>query len=303
MDRFTAMRVFVDSVKLGSLAAAADRHSMSRSMVSRFVASLEEAYGVRLLQRNNRSLALTDAGKDILPYCEQMLELDAEIGGVANARHKEPAGLIRVGCATLLGHYYLVGAMMRYMELHPKVSVDLHRINYGDIRFIDDEIDIALLALHEVPKGMQAIKLVGGRRWRMYASPRFLLKHGYPECPKDLEKFNCLINTFHGNLWRLVQSGDDLFDIEEVQVSGNFQSNDHRILMEAAIAGSGIILMPPAIARTHMAKGEIAPVLSGYQTEALSLYAVFPSEKHISATLQSMLKFLTEDIQRELNKV
>lgn len=303
MDRFVAMRVFVDAVKFGSLAAAADRHTMSRSMVSRYVASLEEAYGVRLLQRNNRSLALTDAGRDILPYCEQMLALDGEIGGVANARHKEPAGLIRVGCGTLLGHYYLVGAMSRYMELHPKVGVDLHRADYGDLRFFEDEIDVALLALHDVPKGMQAIRLVGGRRWRMYASPKFLLKYGHPESPRDLARFNCLINTFHGNLWRLVHSGDDLLDIEEVHVAGNFQSNDHRILMEAAIAGHGIVLMPPAIARVHMAKGEVAPVLSGYQTEALSLYAVFPSEKHISATLDSMLKFLTEDIQRELSKV
>ena len=68
MDRFVAMQVFVDVVELGSLTAAANKLDISRAMATRYIASLEKAFGVRLLHRSSRSLSLTSAGNDTLCY-------------------------------------------------------------------------------------------------------------------------------------------------------------------------------------------------------------------------------------------
>ena len=82
MDRFLAMRVFVDAVDLGSLTAAANKLDISRAMATRHIASLEKSLGVRLLHRSSRSLGATGAGNDILPYCRQVLALNEDIESV-----------------------------------------------------------------------------------------------------------------------------------------------------------------------------------------------------------------------------
>lgn len=75
MDRLKAMQVFVEVADRGSLSAAATHLDMSRAMVSRYLAELEEWVGVRLLHRTTRRLSLTPAGAETLPRCRRMLDL------------------------------------------------------------------------------------------------------------------------------------------------------------------------------------------------------------------------------------
>ena len=77
MDRFTAMRVFVETVDRGSLTAAAEALDLSRAVVTRHLGELEGWLGARLLHRTTRRLSLTDAGSNCLTYCRRVLgELD-----------------------------------------------------------------------------------------------------------------------------------------------------------------------------------------------------------------------------------
>ena len=89
MDRLTAMKVFVSVVDLGSQSAAADHLDLSRPVVSRYLAELEDWVGARLMQRTTRKLSLTAAGLETLPRCRQMLELV----GLTGSEKKYPGQL------------------------------------------------------------------------------------------------------------------------------------------------------------------------------------------------------------------
>lgn len=67
MDRLNAMRVFVTVVDPGSQSAAADHLQLSRPVVSRYLAELEDWVGARLMQRTTRKLSLTAAGQKPCP--------------------------------------------------------------------------------------------------------------------------------------------------------------------------------------------------------------------------------------------
>ena len=54
MDRLTAMRVFAEVATGGSFRAASDKLDMSRAMVTRYVAEMEDWLQARLLQRTTR---------------------------------------------------------------------------------------------------------------------------------------------------------------------------------------------------------------------------------------------------------
>ena len=75
MDRLNAMRVFMEVAQSGSFSASASKQDMSRAMVTRYVAELEQWLGTRLLQRTTRSVRLTDAGEHFLRRSRQMLPL------------------------------------------------------------------------------------------------------------------------------------------------------------------------------------------------------------------------------------
>ncbi|MGX8941670.1 LysR family transcriptional regulator [Symbiopectobacterium sp. Eva_TO] len=121
MDRFIVMRVFVDVVDLGSLTAAANKLDISRAMATRYIASLEKAFGTRLLHRTSRSLGLTGTDSEILSYCRQILALNEDIGAVIGSKRTEPHGLIRIASSLSFGQSYLAEAMRRYATLHPRL--------------------------------------------------------------------------------------------------------------------------------------------------------------------------------------
>ena len=75
MDRLNAMRVFMEVAQSGSFSASASKLDMSRAMVTRYVAELEQWLETRLLQRTTRSVRLTDAGEHFLLRSRRMLPL------------------------------------------------------------------------------------------------------------------------------------------------------------------------------------------------------------------------------------
>src|SRR3546814_15242521 len=96
MDRLKAMQVFVEVVDRGSLSAAAQRLDVSRAMVSRYQAELEEWVGVRLLHRTTRRLSLTPAGADTLPRCRPMPALVGDMHEAVSTPDSEPRGDLRL---------------------------------------------------------------------------------------------------------------------------------------------------------------------------------------------------------------
>ena len=83
MHDINDMLLFAQVVKARSFSGAARRLEISKSRVSKAVARLEAALGVRLLQRSTRSLSLTEVGEVYFEHCDRMLD---ELAGQIHAR-------------------------------------------------------------------------------------------------------------------------------------------------------------------------------------------------------------------------
>lgn len=85
MDKLAAIKVFLQVVRAGSFVRAAEQADLSQTSASRLVRELEEAVGVRLLNRSTRSLSLTDAGEKLFAFYGQVIEelesIEAEASG------------------------------------------------------------------------------------------------------------------------------------------------------------------------------------------------------------------------------
>ena len=125
--------VFVTVVEAGSFSAAAERLGLPKSSVSRAIARLEEAIGVRTLHRTTRQIALSSAGRALYEKVRgEVASLRSSVGGLPELA-EQPAGVVRVTAVVDLSGF-LGDVVTRYVERYPAAQVDLHLTNsYVDL--------------------------------------------------------------------------------------------------------------------------------------------------------------------------
>jgi DNA-binding transcriptional LysR family regulator len=288
MDRLTAMQVFSEVATLGSFSAAADRLDMSRAMVTRYVNVLEHWLDARLLQRTTRQVTLTDAGEACLRRSQQMLALMDDVAQ-ETSRHQDGAlrGQLRVTCSISLAYAQLAAALAVFLAQHPQLKIDLN-VSEGALNLVEARIDLAIRISSEPDPLLQGRPLARCDSV-LVASPAYLAAHGQPQLPQDLGQHHCLSFAHFGkSLWVLTQGET----VAQVKVASRFSANEATALMQAALAGGGIALQPTYLVNPHLATGALQRVLPAWQLPAMTVYALYPSRKHLSPAVRALLDFL-----------
>ena len=283
------MRVFVTVVDLGSQSAAADHLDMSRPVISRYLADLENWVGARLMQRTTRKLSLTAAGKETLPRCRQMLELAGDLQAAVSAPDAAPRGELRISVSTSFGQAQLVDAIAEYVRRYPQVKVDLQMLD-RTVNLVDERIDLAIRTSNDIDPNLIARRLSVCHSV-ICASPGYLRQHPAPHVVQELSQHNCLTHSYFGHsLWHFEVNGESV----AVPISGNISANEALTLQQATLAGAGIAMLPTYLAYRALRSGELVRLLPQARPRTLNLNAVYTSRKHMPATLRSMLDFLAE---------
>lgn len=294
MDRLTAMQVFVCVVDSGSLSAAAQQLDLSRPVVSRYVAELEEWVGARLLHRTTRRLSLTPAGNEILPRCRQLLDMSDDMRHAVDAPDETPRGLLRITSSTSFTQSQLVQAVVDYGRRYPGVAVDLVALD-RTVNLVEERIDLAIRMTTRLEPNLIARKLAVCRSV-ICASPDYLARHGTPRRVEELALHNCLTHSYVGrSLWQFEpQEGEGRPKAESVAVAGNISANEVTVLLQAVLAGVGIGHMPAYAVGSLVASGQLVALLPGHEPTRLDMYAVYASRKHMPAALRTMVDFLAQ---------
>ncbi|MDU9390425.1 LysR family transcriptional regulator [Pseudomonas japonica] len=289
MDRLTAMRVFVTVVDLGSQSAAADHLDLSRPVISRYLADLENWVGARLMQRTTRKLSLTAAGKETLPRCRQMLELAGDLQAAVSTPDQAPRGELRISVSTSFGQAQLVDAIAEYVRRYPQVKVDLQMLD-RTVNLVDERIDLAIRTSNDIDPNLIARRLSLCHSV-ICAAPAYLREHPAPRVVQELSQHNCLTHSYFGHsLWHFEVDGESV----SVPIHGNISANEALTLQQATLAGAGIAMLPTYLAHGPLRSGELVRLLPEARPRTLNLNAVYTSRKHMPATLRSMLDFLAE---------
>lgn len=289
MDRITAATVFVSIVERGSMIAAAEALDMSRAMVTRYLAEMEQWAGARLLHRSTRRLSLTDAGDVTLARCRRMLELAAAIDAVPPEDPDSPHGLLRISCAQSLAQAALASAVPVYLRRYPRMAVDL-QMNNRAVNLVEERIDLALRITNALDPNLIARRL-GSCDSVVCAAPAYLDAHGTPRRAEDLADHNCLTYSYFGkSLWQFTRDGAAL----SVPVGGNLSANEDLILLSVAMEGAGIALQPLYSAAPLIAAGKLVALLPDCLPQRMGIYGIYSSRQYLPPALRTMLDFLLD---------
>ncbi len=290
IDIVAGMRVFTAVVDAGSFAGAADRLDLSRGMATRYVAQLEAHLGVRLLNRTTRKLSLTEAGSDYYQRATQILAMVGEAETSVAQEASVPRGTLRVNTSVAFGARHMGRMITEYLQRYPGVEVDL-TLNDRTVDLVEEGFDLAIRIAAQVDPGLVARRLTRARIVTC-ASPAYLERRGTPKSPKQLAEHNCLTYAYSSlqNDWHYRRKGVE----QSVRVSGNLRGNNGDILVNAAIEGLGVILQPSFLVFEALRQKQLLRILPGWDSDELSVFAVYPHRKFLPPKVRSFIDFLAE---------
>jgi DNA-binding transcriptional LysR family regulator len=275
---------FVRVVETGSFARAAERMGLSKPVLSRRVARLEERLGARLLTRTARGAQPTGVGQAYYARASAILaDLEAAQEVVAEAV-TQVAGPIRLSAPLSFGISYLAPALADFAKLHPAVELD--------IEFEDRSVDLAgggydlAVRIGRLADSALVARRIAAVRKCAIAAPAYLEAHGIPERPGDLAGHAALV---YGNeQWRF-RVGERW---ETVRVQPRMRTNNGEMLRAAAQAGLGICLLPSFIAAPAIEDGSVEVILREFPLEEGALHAVMPPGRAVTARVRALVDFL-----------
>jgi DNA-binding transcriptional LysR family regulator len=262
MDKLRALEYFVASAEEGSLSGAARRFEVSIPAVAKMVTSLERSLGTTLFDRGVHGLSLTSDGERYLESCRPLLEelaaVDETMGGAA----ERPRGEVSVGGPAFALQNCLGPFLSRFHERYPEIVLDFRITN--QVSDLDGSpIDIfVLFGWHDTPDHVQ--RPLAQSRYIVLASPDYWRAHGHVEHPKDLAGHQCF--AFRNPRGVLL----DLWEFERgrekhsVKARGWLASSHRNLLIDAALAGEGIIRGTDLITLPLVKAGRLVPALTDW---------------------------------------
>lgn len=293
MDVLQAMRVFARVIDSGSFTAAAQTLELSTAQVSRLVSELEASLQARLLYRTTRRLRLTEAGARYLERCRQILAQVDEAAAEASGAHLTPRGRLRVHSFTGLGTQYLMPLVVRYAELYPQVDVDL-ALSQRTPGLLEEGHDVVVTHCRELPDSELVAQRLGEVFSVVCAAPAYLRRHGTPQTPEALRTHRCLrrLDPVYPGDWVFERQGE----IQVISPGQTFQVNVSEAMVQAAVAGMGVCLLPSFMAAKALREGGLVRLLPQWQLHKRSLYALYSSRRFLDAKIATWVELLKAEL-------
>lgn len=290
MDRFTAMHSFVRVASLRSFARAAGELGVAPATVTAHVQHLERVLGARLLERNTRSLRLTDEGAVYFEHCCRTLEEMRQVEGRLASGGPALRGVLRADVPVVLGRRLIAPRLPAFLGRHPQLALHLSMENRSqDLigRGWDCAIRIAAL-----PDSSLIARRLGVIRWITCAAPEYLARAGEPRSPADLVHHNCLgfmpVGERAPAPWRFQADGRSI----EWVPSGNLVTDSLDPLLDAAVAGLGLVQIDHAAARSLIGEGRLRRVLAGFVAEGPPIVLLGGGARQMSRKVRAFGDFV-----------
>jgi DNA-binding transcriptional LysR family regulator len=296
MDSLTDVAVFVQVVDSGSFTAAAERLSLSKSVVSKYVTRLEDRLGARLLNRTTRRLSLTEVGRAFYERSKRGLrEIEAAEAEVSRLQG-EPRGTLRINAPMSFGVLHIAPAIPEFLRRYPELTVDMN-LDDRRVDVIEGGFDVSV-RIAELPDSSLIARRLAPCRHAVVASPEYLERHGLPRTPEELGQHNVITYQYQESAqeWHFRAPGERPVS---VAVSGSIQMNNSLALREALLNGAGITRTPTFVVGKDIQEGRLRAILTRYETLEVSVYLVFAQRQHLAPKVRAFVEFMAERISEE----
>lgn len=295
MDRFHLMSVFAAVAEEEGFSAGARRLGMSPPAVTRAVAALEDALGVKLLNRTTRYVRTTEAGQRYLEDARRILaEVDAADEAAAGV-NAEPRGHLAVTAPVLFGRMFVMPGIVEYLERYPEAEVSavfLDRI----VNLLEEGLDVGV-RIGELPDSSMRALRVGSVRLVLCVSPGYLTRHAPPGTPQDLLEHSTIASSAGSDAlhWRFESSSGN----RSLRIKPRLTVTTNDAAIEAARRGLGVTQLLSYQIAPQVAAGELDIVLEEYEPAPRPIHIVHREGRYASAKVRAFVDLMAERLRAD----
>ena len=291
------LEAFVKVAETLSVSRCATALGVSKSVISKRIAQLEEHVGATLLSRSTRRIALTSAGEAYVDYARRMLgEMDAADEHLRSLR-SALAGKIRLTAPVSWGERVLCRVLPEFLKVHSGIEVDLRLSDrVMDVAF--EGLDIALRWSSAAPDPSFHVRQLASIHWHLVAAPELWRNHARPRAPEELDNIPCLSywSTPQDDHWSFLVGSSRT----DVRVNSRYHVDNPEAVLHACTAGLGVALLPDYLCQDALRSGEVERVLDAWTPWTRfgqGITAVVAGDRLRVARNRALLDFLEEALR------
>ena len=292
MGQLEDMTMFVRVVEAGSITKAATQLDIAKSAVSRRLKDLETRLGTQLLTRTTRQSSLTEAGASYYQQASNILGAVDALNEQTSGIKTNIEGTLRMTAPLSFGLMHLSTLIDDYANIHPELKMEL---DFSDRRvdLIEEGYELAI-RIGELPDSSAQAKRLMPIRFVLCASPEYIRNKGVPSDLADL--------SAHSFLQYGLGKNPDLTVIDahgerhHITVMSKMKANNGDFLLDMAIKGHGITILPTFIGYQALARGALVSILPQYTLPTLTAYAVYPKNRFLSQRCRLLIDFIAQRI-------
>jgi len=290
------LNAFLAVARAGGFRDGARAAGASASGLSDAVRRLEARLGVRLLNRTTRSVVPTEAGRRLLERLGPALgEVEAALDAVNSFRDR-PAGTLRLNVPVSASRLVLPRLVPPFLAAYPEIRLEVIAED-GFVDVLAAGCDAGIRYDERLEADMIAVP-IGPRvqRYATAASPDYLRRHGRPEHPRDLLRHACLRGRFASGamtVWEFEREGE----VVRVDPTGPLLvsvGGATDLAVEAAVAGTGIIILFEDWLRPHLDSRALEPVLEPWWQAFSGPFLYYPGRRLVPAPLRAFIDFIKD---------
>jgi len=277
-------------VKNQGFSAAARALGVPKQRLSRRITALEDQLGVRLLERSTRRLSVTEIGRDVYRHAQAAIDEANTVDEIALRMKSEPQGLVRISCPVGVQRA-ISSAVPPFIERHPLLRIQFVITN-RPVDLIDEGVDVAIRIRERLDSDAELlIRRIGVSRRVLVASRDLLRKRAPLEHPDDLRRLPVLHASERPGpvTWKLTGPGGR---IASMPFEPKMSAGDFAILLDAAVAGVGLALLPEIDCLHALRAGRLVRVLPGWSVPDGIVHLVFPSRRGMLPSVRVVIDFL-----------
>jgi DNA-binding transcriptional LysR family regulator len=290
-DRIALMQTFVRIVEAGSLSAAAAQLGATQPTVSRRLQALEQALGVRLLQRSTHAMKLTEDGERCFEGAKALLGSWAAFESGVRGERERPEGTLRVIAPHALGQEQLIAPLVAWLRRHPGVAVEWN-LRDETQGLIAEGIDCAIQVGEVSDPALVAVKLSQVQRI-VVGAPALTAGARAPKDPAALAQLPWLaLRTYYRNEVSLARIATG--ERRRFAIRPRLATDSLFALRSAALAGLGACLMSTWLAADDLAHGRLLHLAPQWRAAPLPVYLVYPHARFYPARLRRFVEAMRE---------
>lgn len=265
----------------GGFGRASRASGRSKATLSRRVADLEESLGIRLIERGDRSLGVTEAGQLLLAGLDAPMREIAEAIAAARDGLATPRGRLRIAAPSLFSQVALGRLAAAFQAIHPEVQIEaVSEDRVADL--VHEHFDVAI-RINPRKDSVLVGRCFARDRLVLCAAPSLAIP---PQRKGETRHVPAVVTPTYrdGELWS-VRDGELLLEPQPV-----LRLSSLLTVRDAVCAGAGAGMLPRSIIGRQLEQGEL--VAWGMAGEEVELWVLHTSRRLQNPKVRAFVEFI-----------